>query len=128
MTTMEEQIIPTIGSFWNEFGFGRLYDTGWADVIRSSNALAPLPTREELLISCAFLNGAAQVVVTTQPYMSRSWQIAHQIAVFAQYSVLCLQERLDGTIADLEGLKKMAANVKNALLKILDTEIDSTIA
>jgi|WetSurMetagenome_2_1015567.scaffolds.fasta_scaffold02344_3 hypothetical protein len=51
---MEEQIIPTIGSFWDEFGFGRLYDTRWADIIRSSNVLAPLPTREELLI-----NGAA---------------------------------------------------------------------
>ena len=125
---MEDQIIPTIGGFWSEFSSGRLYDTGWADIIRSSSAVAPLPTREELLISCAFLNGAAQVVTTTQPYMSRPWQIAHQIAVFAQYSVLCLQERFDGTTADLKGLQKMADNVKKALLKILDTEIDSTIA
>ena len=125
---MNEQIIPTISSFWGEFSFGRIYDTGWADIVRSSGASAPMPTQEELLISCAFLNGAAQVVTTTQPYMSRSWQIAHQVAVFAQYSVLCLQERLDETAADLKGLQKMADNVKKALLKILDTEIDSTIA
>lgn len=125
---MEEKTISVIGSFWGEFSFGRIYDTGWADIVRSSGATTPLPTREDMLISCAFLNGAAQMVKITQPYMSRSWQIAHQISVFAGFSIAMITSENNGSETAFKAANNIAGKVRDALLKILDTEIDSTIA
>jgi hypothetical protein len=83
---MDQQVFDSITSFWDSFSSSSLYRTGWTEIIQPSGA-TKADTREDLLVSCAFLSGAAQMILTTQPYMSRQWQIANQISVCAKILV-----------------------------------------
>lgn len=125
--TMNKQTLDAITNFWKSFSHGTLYETGWNDIISYSNA-TKAGTREDLLISCAFLSGAVQTVILTQPHMSRSWQLASKISIFTEYVIVILKEVNSDVEVDPEVLEKIIGRTEKALLKILDTEIDSTIA
>jgi hypothetical protein len=126
LTIMDEQILTVVTNFWQSFSFNKLYETGWAETIQYSGA-TKADTREDLLISCAFLSGAAQVVTLTQPYMSRQWQVAHQISVCAKILVNYLKVA-DSATNMSEVVQEVTTKARKNLLDILDTEIDNTIA
>ena len=123
---MDQQVHDEISNFWQSFSFNKLYETGWAELIQSSGA-TKADTREDLLVACAFISGAAQTVILTQPYMSRQWQVANQISVCAKILVNYLKVE-DSSTNMSEVVHEVTLKARKNILNILDTEIDGTIA